>query len=173
MRKQRIISILLTLCMVFALLPTTALAAGADKFTDVSKDSWYYKEVSWVVENGYYKGTSDTTFAPDDAMTRAMFVTVLARYAGAKLDSTQSTFTDVPTGEWYTGAVNWAAKNKIVEGRGNGIFDPHTAVTREEMCTILDRYLKITGETAKLTKTPAEITDLNPDLQQRSHLIIA
>lgn len=161
MRKQRIISFLLTLCMVFSLLPVSALAASVEDFTDVSKDSWYYKEVDWVADNGYFKGTSETTFEPDAAMTRAMFVTVLARYAGAKVNDTTSTFTDVPANEWYTGAVTWAAQNKIVEGRGNGIFDPHTSVTREEMCTILDRYLVASGLTAKLTKTPATITDMD------------
>lgn len=161
MRKQRIISFLLTLRMVFSLLPVSALAASVEDFTDVSKDSWYYKEVDWVADNGYFKGTSETTFEPDAAMTRAMFVTVLARYAGAKVNDTTSTFTDVPANEWYTGAVTWAAQNKIVEGRGNGIFDPHTSVTREEMCTILDRYLVASGLTAKLTKTPATITDMD------------
>lgn len=161
MRKQRIISVLLTLCMVLSLLPVSALAASVEDFTDVSKDSWYYKEVDWVADNGYFKGTSETTFAPEDAMTRAMFVTVLARYAGAKVNDTVSTFTDVPANQWYTGAVTWAAKNEIVEGRGNGIFDPHASVTREEMCTILDRYLVASGRLAKLTKTPATINDMD------------
>lgn len=160
MRNKRFISILLTLCMALSLLPTTALAASADRFTDVAKDSWYYEDVSFVVDEGYFKGMSDTIFAPDETMTRAMFVTVMARYAGVKLDDSTSTFTDVPAGEWYTGAVAWAAKKGIVNGRGNGIFDPNGAVTREEMCTILDRYLEAYDESAKLTKNPAEITDL-------------
>lgn len=145
MRKQRIISFLLTLCMVFSLLPVSALAASVEDFTDVSKDSWYYADVDFVADNGYFKGMSETTFAPDETMTRAMFVTVLSRFARAKVDDSKTSFTDVPTGTWYTGAVTWAAERKIVEGRGNGIFDPNGSVTREEMCTIIDRYLEATG----------------------------
>lgn len=162
MRNRRFISILLTLCLALSLLPTSALAASADQFTDVAKDAWYYEDVSFVVDEGYFKGMSDTIFAPEENVTRAQFVTVLARYAGVekKLDATKSSFTDVPTGTWYTGAVTWAAENKIVNGRGNGIFDPMGNITREEMCTILDRWLEAAGETAKLTKTPAEITDM-------------
>lgn len=145
MRKQRIISVLLTLCMVFSLLPVSALAASVEDFTDVSKGSWYYADVDFVADNGYFKGMSETTFAPDETMTRAMFVTVLSRFARAKVDDSKTSFTDVPTGTWYTGAVTWAAERKIVEGRGNGIFDPNGSVTREEMCTIIDRYLEATG----------------------------
>ena len=161
MRKQRIISVLLTLCMAVSLLSNVALAASVTDFTDVAKDSWYYTDVDFVAQKGYFKGMSATTFEPDTEMSRAMFVTVLARYAGAKVNDSQSAFTDVPTGTWYTGAVNWAAQKKIVEGRGNGIFDPNASVTREEMCTILDRYLTATREKAKLTRTPAKITDLS------------
>lgn len=159
MRNRRFISILLTLCMVLSLLPTSALAA-AEKFTDVPADAWYYADVDFVTEKGYFKGMSDTIFAPDETMTRAMFVTVLARYAEAKVDDTVSAFTDVPTGEWYTGAVAWAAEKGIVEGRGNGIFDPTGSATREEMCTIIARYLKVCKLDAKLVKQPAVITDM-------------
>ena len=159
MRNRRFISILLTLCMALSLLPTSALAA-AEQYTDVKAGAWYYEDVDFVTDKGYFKGMSDTIFAPDETMTRAMFVTVLSRYAEAKVDDTTSTFTDVPAGTWYTGAVTWAAKKGIVEGRGNGIFDPNGAVTREEMCTILDRYLKAYDLDAKLAKKPATITDL-------------
>ena len=159
MRNRRFISILLTLCMALSLLPTSALAA-AEQFTDVKAGAWYYEDVDFVTDKGYFKGMSDTIFAPDETMTRAMFVTVLARYAGAKVDDSTSTFTDVPTGTWYTGAVTWAAKKGIVEGRGNGIFDPNGAVTREEMCTIIARYLKACDLDAKLAKKPATITDM-------------
>ena len=159
MRNRRFISILLTLCMALSLLPTSALAA-AEQYTDVKAGAWYYEDVDFVTDKGYFKGMSDTIFAPDETMTRAMFVTVLSRYAEAKVDDTTSTFTDVPAGTWYTGAVTWAAKKGIVEGRGNGIFDPNGTVTREEMCTILDRYLKAYDLDAKLAKKPATITDL-------------
>lgn len=140
MKKQRILSALLTLCLVFSLMPT-ALAAGADDFTDVGKDSWCYDYVDYVTSEGYFRGTTDTTFSPNRNMTRAMFVVVLSRFDGAKVDNSQSSFTDVEPGAWCAGAIEWAAGNGIVTGKGDGRFAPNDPITRAQMCAIMDRYV--------------------------------
>ena len=140
MKKQRILSALLALCLVFSLVPT-ALAVSADDFTDVGRDSWCYEYVDYVTSKGYFLGTSDTTFSPDRNMTRAMFVVVLSRFDGAKVDNSQSAFTDVEPGSWCAGAINWAAAKKIVEGKGDGKFAPNDPITRAQMCAIIQRYL--------------------------------
>lgn len=150
MKKQRILSALLALCIVFSLVPT-ALAEKADDFTDVSRSDWYYQFVDYVTSKGYFNGTSETTFAPADNMTRAMFVTVLFRFHGAKGDSSQSAFVDVAPGEWYTAAINWAAANKIVDGVGNGKFAPNDPITRAQMCTMIERYLALYKKAWKVT----------------------
>lgn len=150
MKKQRILSALLALCIVFSLVPT-ALAEKADDFTDVSRSDWYYQFVDYVTSKGYFNGTAETTFAPAENMTRAMFVTVLFRFHGAKGDSSQSAFTDVAPGEWYTAAINWAAANKIVDGVGNGKFAPNDPITRAQMCTMIERYLTLYKKAWKVT----------------------
>lgn len=150
MKKQRILSALLALCIVFSLVPT-ALAEKADDFTDVSRSDWYYQFVDYVTSKGYFNGVADKTFAPADNMTRAMFVTVLFRFHGAKGDSSQSAFTDVAPGEWYTAAINWAAANKIVDGVGNGKFAPNDPITRAQMCTMIERYLDLYRKAWKVT----------------------
>ena len=150
MKKQCIASGVLALCMTAAMLPVNAQAARLDRFQDIPKDSWYYEAVDHVVAKGYYKGLSTYEFAPDAEMTRAMFVTVLSRYADSAYKNSQSAYVDVPVSTWYTGAVNWAAYHKIVEGKGSGRFDPEGSVTREEMCAIIDRYL--TAAKVKLKK---------------------
>lgn len=150
MKKQRILSALLALCIVFSLVPT-ALAEKADDFTDVSRSDWYYQFVDYVTSKGYFNGVADKTFAPADNMTRAMFVTVLFRFDGAKGDRTQSAFTDVAPGEWYTDAINWAAANRIVDGVGNGKFAPNDPITRAQMCTMIERYLALYKKAWKVT----------------------
>ena len=150
MKKQRILSALLALCIVFSLVPT-ALAEKADDFTDVSRSDWYYQFVDYVTSKGYFNGTSETTFAPAENMTRAMFVTVLFRFDGAKGDRSQSAFTDVAPGEWYTDAINWAAANRIVDGVGDGKFAPNDPITRAQMCTMIERYLALYKKTWKVT----------------------
>ena len=150
MKKQRILSALLALCIVFSLVPT-ALAEKADDFTDVSRSDWYYQFVDYVTSKGYFNGVADKTFAPADNMTRAMFVTVLFRFDGAKGDSSQSAFVDVAPGEWYTAAINWAAANRIVDGVGNGKFAPNDPITRAQMCAMIERYLDLYRKAWKVT----------------------
>lgn len=150
MKKQRILSALLALCIVFSLVPT-ALAEKADDFTDVGRSDWYYQFVDYVTSKGYFNGTSETTFAPAENMTRAMFVTVLFRFDGAKGDRSQSAFTDVAPGEWYTDAINWAAANRIVDGVGDGKFAPNDPITRAQMCTMIERYLALYKKAWKVT----------------------
>lgn len=150
MKKQRILSALLALCIVFSLVPT-ALAEKADDFTDVSRSDWYYQFVDYVTSKGYFNGVADKTFAPADNMTRAMFVTVLFRFDGAKGDRSQSAFTDVAPGQWYTDAINWAAANRIVDGVGNGKFAPNDPITRAQMCTMIERYLALYKKAWKVT----------------------
>ena len=150
MKKQRILSALLALCIVFTLVPT-ALAAKADDFTDVSRSDWFYDYVDYVSSKGYFRGTTKTTFSPQRNMTRAMFVVVLSRFDGAKGDSSQSAFTDVAPGAWCTAAINWAAANKIVEGKGDGTFAPDAPITRAQMCAIINRYLNYYKKGNKVT----------------------
>ena len=141
MRKRRILSLLLTLCLLLSLVPSVALAADVRQFDDVSAGAWYYEDVAFVARNGYFKGVSETKFAPDGTMTRAMLATVLARYAGATVDNSRSTFSDVPVNTWYTGSVTWANENGIVNGYGGGTFGPDNPITRQELAAMICRFI--------------------------------
>lgn len=167
MRKKRILSLLMTLVLMTSLLPHAA-AVSAKNFTDVSEDSWYYEYVDFVAEKGYFAGTSATTFSPDVTMTRAMFVTVLARLDDADVDNSISSFVDVPTDTWYTGSVTWASENGIVYGVGDNHFNPEQAITRQEMCVIMDRFINYYGEkTDQVHKTEGSTAPF-PDNNQIS-----
>ena len=116
------------------------------KFVDVDPAAWYHPYVDYAVTNGLFGGTSETTFSPNAAMTRAMLVTVLWRYEGQP-KGYQNTFVDVnaKSGSWYIDAVAWAASNGIVNGVGNNRFDPNGKITREQMAAILFRYAQKKG----------------------------
>ena len=113
-------------------------------FADVSETAWYKNSVDYAVEHGLMNGTGTNTFEPESTMTRAMLVTVLWRYANAPKPGANP-FTDVPNGKWYTDAVAWAAENGVVNGVGDGKFEPDGSVTREQMATILYRYAQKVG----------------------------
>lgn len=113
-------------------------------FSDVKTDDWYYEYVKYINEKELMKGISETEFAPNNTVTRAMFVTVLYRLekepTGAKAD-----FADVPEGTYYENAVGWAVQNGIVNGVSETEFAPDNTITREQMATIIHRYMKFKG----------------------------
>lgn len=113
-------------------------------YQDVQQSDWYYSAVSFAYYNGLMNGVADTLFDPNGTMTRAMLVTVLWRLDGGSADGS-SPYTDVPEGTWYTDGVIWATENGIVNGVGNGKFDPNGTVTREQIATILYRYAAYRG----------------------------
>ncbi|MCD8117388.1 MAG: SpoIID/LytB domain-containing protein [Oscillospiraceae bacterium] len=78
--------ILLALAMLLGLLVPAAAASVSD-FSDVSSGDWYYDAVAYVAEKGLFQGTTSSTFTPNGSMTRAMFITVLGRYAGVDADA--------------------------------------------------------------------------------------
>ena len=143
MRKtgMRLLAVLLAVVMVLPSVLIPGMAAEATGFTDVPEGSWYADAVNYVSEKGYMTGVGDNRFAPNDEVTRAMFVTILARITMAETDGTASAFTDVPENKWYTGAVSWAAENGIVNGVGDGMFAPGKSITRQDLCTILYRFV--------------------------------
>lgn len=124
--KRRVISAALALCVMLTLLPGTALAAGQHPFIDVPQSHWANEAVGYVYENDLMNGVSATMFQPGGSLTRAMFVTILGRMAGAEEESGESGFADVPAGRWYSAYVAWAwaAGEGIVDGTGNGCFSP-------------------------------------------------
>lgn len=129
-------------------------------FLDVSFDSWYYEAVSYAYYNGLMNGVAADSFDPNRTMTRAMLVTVLWRLDGGE-GSGASPFTDVPENTWYTKAVIWAVQNNIVNGVGNGKFDPDGKITREQIATILCRYAKSLGVDVTASVSLDKFTDRN------------
>ncbi|MDR2421462.1 MAG: S-layer homology domain-containing protein [Oscillospiraceae bacterium] len=126
-----------------------AVASPADKFADIA-GHWAYDYIRYAVERGLFAGVSETEFAPDGTMTRAMFVTVLGRIAGVDIEAYKGTaFDDVPEGEWHSAYVKWASEKEIVSGTGEGKFEPDASVTREQMAAILHRYAKFAGTALK------------------------
>ena len=113
---------------------------GKLPFTDVHETDWFYNDVLFVYEEGLFAGTSDTTFSPNAAMTRAMLVTVLYRLEGQPAVNGRSGFSDVQYNGYYEDAVTWAADNGIVNGTSITTFSPNANVTREQMAAILYRY---------------------------------
>lgn len=133
---------MLLLPMVLAMaLAVSALGAVDDTgFSDVDAGAWYAEAVVYCREHNLMNGTTGTTFAPENSLTRAQLATVLYRIEGTPAVTGTDAFTDTPDGAWYGEAVLWASQQGLIGGYGNGRFGPNNPVTREQMTAILWRY---------------------------------
>ncbi len=116
-------------------------------FNDLVYTAWYHDGVHFALESGLMVGISNTKFDPDGKVTRAQLVTILWRMEGSPVVNYLMTFEDVPTESWYAEAVRWATAEKLVLGYNNLKFGSDDSVTRQDMVTILYRYLKYKGVT--------------------------
>ena len=111
---------------------------SAVSFADVPAGSYYAKAVAWAVENGITLGTTDATFSPNAACTRAQSMTFLYRVSEASASGAPS-FYDVAADAYYAAAVKWATDNGITNGIGNGLFGSNNTCTRAQIVTFLWR----------------------------------
>ena len=97
----------LALAVLLALgISVQAFAAVEDTgFSDVDAGAWYAEAVMYCREHGLMNGTSNTTFAPESSLTRAMLVTVLYRSAGSPAVTGTDNFSDTMAGAYYADAV--------------------------------------------------------------------
>ena len=95
-------------------------------FNDVASSAWYADAVQYVTDKGLMNGTDDNQFSPSATTTRAMLMTVLARYAG---EDTAGGAT------WYEKGMNWAKAKGVSDGT-----NPNANITREQLVTMLYRY---------------------------------
>lgn len=126
----------------FAAAPQDAIVLP---FLDVPMNMWYYDAIAYAYEAGLMGGVSASTFAPESFTTRGQIVTILHRLEGEPPALDRGGFTDVPDGQWYTAAVDWAAEEGIVDGYGDGSFRPDDNVTREQLAAILFRCARYLG----------------------------
>ncbi len=102
-------------------------------FTDVAAGTYYYKAVLWAVENDITAGVTETTFGPEQTVTRAQVVTFLYRMAGRPAVSSKNPFTDVASNVYYANAVKWAVAQKITAGTTDTTFSPNADCTRGQI----------------------------------------
>ena len=157
MTIKRITSMVLLLSMLTALLLTGGVISAEDTaklpFTDVREGKWYYNSIKTVYNAGLMTGKSDTQFAPGEAMTRAQFVTILSRMAGADTAGMKESlsFKDTPKKAWYADAVGWAVSVGLTNGYEDNTFRPNASILRQELAVLFIRFfdhmdVTVTGE---------------------------
>lgn len=134
---------------VAALFLTQPVQPRAQAFSDVPSGIWYASAVDDLVNRGIMKGKDANTFAPQGDVTRAEFVTMLARTAlgEGELDeyNYKGRFSDVWAKGWANKYINWVSEAGIASGSGEGKFSPDRRVTRQDMAVFIMNYANAMG----------------------------
>ncbi len=120
---------------------------GENPFTDVPDGQWYTDAVLWAAENNITDGTSETTFSPNNPLTREQMATFLYRFAnfeaGEPIEVTGdlSGYTDADlVADYAVDAMTWAVGEGVISGIGNNTLAPDNTASRAQMATVLTRY---------------------------------
>ena len=118
---------------------------------------WAEGTVAQLAAKGIVKGTSDTTFSPENAITRGEFVQLLYNISGSPAVTWDSKYADVRESDWYANAVLWAAGQGLASGfsqeSGTMLFKPEDNISRQDMAVMLSGYL---SKVKKVQMPPAE-----------------
>lgn len=133
--------------------------SSSTPFLDI-RTHWAKSAIESAVAKGLFAGTSPTTFHPDQAMNRAMLVTVLYRMEKEPVaEGRGKRFADVSAGAYYAKAVAWASDKGIVAGYSETQFGPEDTITREQLAVILNRYATYKGYNTSKTADLAAFQD--------------
>ncbi len=117
-------------------------------FTDVPSGEWYYNAVIWAQQKGIVKGTSATTYAPDEKVTREQLATIFCRYASFKkylieYGADLSKFSDInKISSYAVKAIEWAVTIGLIKGVTDRTVEPGGFATREQFAAIMVRFVR-------------------------------
>ncbi len=117
-------------------------------FSDIKNTDWYFDAVLWANENDILKGFDDKTFRPDDSLSRENLAQTMYRCAQyMKADTSKraeiNSFVDAEKiSPQNIEAVKWCVANGILRGNADGSFNPEGNVTRAQMATILQNWIR-------------------------------
>ncbi|MBQ1503001.1 MAG: S-layer homology domain-containing protein, partial [Clostridia bacterium] len=122
-------------------------APGAPSgFEDVPAGEWYTDAVAWAKETGVVKGLTETTFGPDEYITREQLATMLFRFSSSAPVSVPeradlSPFADdEKVSDWAAEPLGWAVEAGLLKGTDGNRLDPGGFATREQFASIIERY---------------------------------
>ncbi len=111
------------------------------RFTDLGSHAWAEDAINSLAADGIIKGTSASTFSPENNITRADFAIFLVRALGLASDNTEN-FADVSASDYFASELAIARNTGIVNGIGDNKSPPRNHITRQDMMVIVYRALQ-------------------------------
>ncbi|NQX62748.1 S8 family peptidase [Paenibacillus qinlingensis] len=111
------------------------------------KDHWAQKEIENLAGKGIIDGIDQDSFQPDTTLTRAQFVTIIAKALKLQQSDHAAIFQDISADAWYRNSVYAAYSAGIISGMSEQTFVPDAPITREQMAlTMVNAYLHAAGK---------------------------
>lgn len=128
------------------------LAFETGIFEDVPADAWYTTAVNWAVDYKITSGTAPTLFSPDANITREQMAVFLYNYMNAfhihldLIEDAETFVDDDEISDYARTAISIMQQADVINGRGEGIFDPKGLATRAEVATLITRFVRAIKE---------------------------
>ena len=146
--------------MYVALTHFSMYGIGVQQVTFADVSGWSVPYITYLSARGIIEGVGAGQFAPAKQITRGEFVAILARLSEAEGSAYQSgLFTDVQAGDWYAPYVQWGYDSGVVQGTGQGRFQPREPISRQELAVMVARYAETMEHTLPADQAAASFTD--------------
>lgn len=123
---------------------------------------WANESIKYLADRGIINGMNDNQFAPNNNITRAEFITLLAKMDNIDINKYKAEiFIDVPANAWFNPYIDWAAKNGITSGTTANTFAPNNNITREQMAVMIERFCNYKNFSLNNNKPQINFTDTN------------
>ena len=125
------------------------------RYADADEGAWYGEAVRWAASTGIVTGYTESSFGPNDAITREQLAAILYRYGKAQGQGFAGMwyfplrYDDVPRiSSWADEAMHWCVMKGILNGTSGTTLSPKDTATRAQLAVILQRFCELPRDTA-------------------------
>lgn len=140
--KRRFVAVLLSLCLILAFIPVSAMAVEFDD----AQGHWAEAAIDRWSDAGVVSGVGNNDFDPEGEMDRAQAASVFSELLQLTDEADISNFTDIPDNAWYAGHIAKCVDAGIMAGMSDTTMEPETTLSREMFFTMFAQAMGIERE---------------------------
>ena len=127
----------------------------AMRYADMDEGAWYGEAVRWAASTGVVTGYSESSFGPNDAITREQLAAILYRYIKTQGQGFTGMwyfplrYDDAASiSSWADEAMHWCVMKGLLNGTSETALCPRATATRAQLAAILQRFCELPKDTA-------------------------
>lgn len=127
----------------------------AMRYADMDKGAWYGEAVRWAASTGVVTGYSESSFGPNDAITREQLAAILYRYVKTQGQGFTGMwyfplrYDDAASiSSWADEAMHWCVMKGLLNGTSETTLSPQLTAARAQLAAILQRFCELPKDTA-------------------------